>query len=214
MDTYDRQLVSLFFSPSQATPQQIAQRKPGRRLHLIALITSLWNLLPSIQYVVWALENVRDEDWMDVKDTFGYHLSTFTVMLEGILDAFIIAALQDHTPPTRNMSFTTTSFDDVELRRIQERMKSLKSERIPGQHVWADFWSIANFWKHYMPFLNRPSEFSVQHVRDVCIEFGDFSSGPVIIDLVIPIYNGACDIVTRMASVYHVNEVTVPPRIG
>ena len=214
MDKYDRQLIDLFFPRSHASPKQIAQRTPGRKLHLIAIITSLGNLRPSIQNVVWSLQNVTDENWMTVKDTFGHYLSTFTVMLEGILDAFIIAALPDDIASTRYMSFTTTSFDDLELRRIQERMKALKSENNAGQLVWADFWGIANFWKHYMPFIDRPSFFHRQAIRDVRVEFGDFSSGPVIHDLVIPIFNHACDIAKRMASLHQVIEVTVPDRIG
>ena len=95
------------------------------------------------------------------------------------------------------------------MKKLQDSMKAYKSSSRPEIGAFADFWALADFWKHYYPFLPLPEAFSKQRVRDfkVGLGLGEYS-GPVLHDLIIPVYNGAIGIAERFAAQ---PDISLPP---
>lgn len=63
----------------------------------------------------------------------------------------------------------------------------------------ATFWTISDFWKLYYPYLPRPSNFN--KVRDFSLNLGDgHLTGPILHDLIVPAFNGACEIARAIAA--------------
>lgn len=95
----------------------------------------------------------------------------------------------------KNTTFCRAYFHRPDLVTIQSQMKeyvSCSSNNLDSQKL-ADFWTIVNYWKHYYPFLPRPSDFTIQNVRDFKINIGEGNeTSPILKDLIIPIFNGAC----------------------
>ncbi len=167
-------------------------------LHLRLLNNALRFTYNSLMYVLYALRQWNDEEWPLVEDTVAQHLATGTMFLGGMLDGLVIAALPPHQPPTTSMSFERTAFQDAKLRELQLFAHELRSALHANQSVYADFWTLNNFWKHYFPFQPRPSVFERSgNVRDFCVALGGTErgccSGPVLRDLVVPTYNLAVD---------------------
>lgn len=101
----------------------------------------------------------------------------------------------------RCMNFRDTPLTDPVMRQIQEDMKAYKSSSRPGTGAFAEFWGLANFWKHYFPYMPSPSHFSRQRVMDFMVELGGGEkSGPVLYDLIIPVFNGAVQIAELFAA--------------
>lgn len=80
-------------------------------------------------------------------------------------------------------------------------MKAYKSSNRPGTGAYAEFWGLSNSWKHYFPYMPSPSHFSGQRVFDFMVELGGGEkSGPVLYNIVIPVFNGAVQIAERVAA--------------
>lgn len=183
--------------PPQARAVDLATQIPSKSLHLRSLDNALRFTYNSLMYVLYALGQWTNEEWSGVEDTVAQHLATGTMFLGGALDGLVIAALPPHQPPSTSMSFERTAFQDAKLRELQLSAHGLRSALHANQSVYADFWTLNNFWKHYFPFQPRPSVFERSgNVRDFCVALGaaeGCSSGPVLHDLVIPTYNLAVD---------------------
>ena len=131
---------------------------------------------------------------------------TQTMFLGGILDGMVILeAAMCGQEPTLSMSFECSTFNNVELRSIQEETKKLKSTEHDGQALYADFWTLSNFWKHYFPYQPRPSLFDGDGgVIDFKVALGNSCmSGPVLHDLLVPTFNNACRIMSLIAGMVH-----------
>lgn len=191
------------FAP-QACPSDLARHLPSPALHFRALNNALKCARNDIMYVRHALATVEDDQWPLVEDTVAASLSGATLRLGGALDGMVILENM-HVDPTldpkavSSMSFTRTKFKNVDLQTIQERMKELKSQE--GGAKYADFWTLADFWKHYFPYQPRPQESTGHGTRDFHINLGPNNSGPIMHDLIYPVFNGAVDIMHRLGSI-------------
>lgn len=197
-------------------PSEMAQQLPGKQLHVRALCNGLNNVRLSLSYVKNMLEN-RDTPWYLVQDTVARELTIASMFLGGILDGCIIVAnLTDSQGEKKQniqyWSFKNTPFHDKTLRQSQERINALRSHLKSDQAVTASFWSVVNFWKHYLPYQPLPSEFTRQGsvsstIHDFKLELGsDSQSGPVVHDLLIPAFNEACVITSTLLDLYSVPE--------
>lgn len=190
-------IVKLFVRErTQVNPVELAAALPGRRLHLKSIVTGLRYLRSDFQYVIHAVLYYGSGDYQAYDDdTVSRKLTSSTVLLEGLLDGLIICSLDEGSSPTPGMSFKRTAFDNQELQSIQEQVKDLKSYSESSASTYADFWTIADFWKHYLPCLPRPTEFERLGVYDFQVHLGSNLSGPLLHDLVVPTFNHACSIV-------------------
>jgi hypothetical protein len=194
-DNYSR-VFALYTQPwgSQARPVDLSGRLPGRRLHLKSIAFGLQRIRANLIYSIHALQYFfsGDKPAFD-HDTTSYMLSSSTILLQGLLDGLIICALEAGTLPDQAMSFQRTPFAEQRLLDIQNTIKSLQSSHKTNTTCYADFWTISNFWKHYLPCAPQPVQ--IDNIFDYEIELGSGKSGPLIHDLIIPTFNGACKIV-------------------
>jgi hypothetical protein len=149
--------------------------------------------------------------WDYVQDTVACELSKASMFLGGILDGCIIAECQ-------GSSFFDTHFKDAELRYIQEKVINLYSKEREDQEVYANLSTLINFWKNYLPYKPLPIEFDVGQKLTLCdlqiVLSGDGAlSGPIMHDILIPTFNAACNITTRMLILYNVDGSNSPKEI-
>jgi hypothetical protein len=235
--SYDADLFHVFFcEPPQVPPDVLAVRIPGHKMHLKALASGLRHVRSSIGYIVHMLNS--GEEWsMDVQDTVARELSSATMFLSGILDGLLLLELMksdtygDHTRVDfQHTRFSTSLLRDEQLGALSKRspsMPHIDDNTTHEQCFYVDFWSVANFWKHYFPYQPKPSWFDRQRVCDICIHFGGTGvsiidgkarrdcqknssmsrnhapsekSGPILRDLIIPVFNHACRIVHILAT--------------
>ena len=205
---YGESLLSVFFG-TQARPCDLASGIPSKSLHLRSLNNALKIVRLELSYVVHALEAFDDMNWCLVEDTIAGNLSGGVLRLEGVMDGLSI--LQSSCPPSADMSFTRTPFDNIRLREIQERVKGLRSAA-NDSGTYTDFWSLADFWKHHFPYQPRPSMYTRQNVRDFQINLGNgCKSGPVMHDIILPAFNGAVEIVHALTDTMLANLELVEP---
>ena len=191
---YDSKLLNMFFPP-QARPMDLARGIPGKLMHLRSLTNALRFARNGLMYTKQSL-SMDAHEWPFHEDTVSRELSASTLILEGLLDGLIIL---DNDDPAAGMSFTRTPFKQQRLQTIQSQMKDLRSADTQNSRVYADFWSLADFWKHYFPYQPRPSKFEHQGVIDFQINLGCGKSGPLLHDLVFPVFNGARQIILQKA---------------
>ena len=86
------------------------------------------------------------------------------------------------------------AFEHPRLCSIRDQVKNLKSVCESNSNSYADLWTIADFWKRYLPCEPLPKEFANRRI-DFQIELGLGKSGPILHDLIIPAFNYACDMV-------------------
>jgi len=199
-DPYNKILNFYFHDNIQAKPVQLSHHVPSRILHIRALCSGLFHVKRNLIYVLDALLRFDDIEWALYEDKVAHELTSGTILLAGILDGLIMCYLfNSPTLIQRSTSFCTTDFQRPDLRKIQQRIQDLKSFSNSARH--ANFWTISDFWKHYYPYLPRPSIFALQGVRDFAINIGDGNlTGPILFDLIVPVYNGACDIALAIAA--------------
>lgn len=180
----------------QAKPVDLAKALPGKKLHLKTIAAGLRDIKEDVYYSMHALQYFFSGDkHCYYQETVSKKLTSSTVLLEGLLDALVICALPDDTQPSHRMNFRVNdAFDNPRLRSIQDRLKNLKSFSETNNSSYADLWTIADFWKHYLPCLPLPKEFPNRQI-DFQIELGLGKSGPILHDLIIPAFNNACDMV-------------------
>ena len=191
-DEYLRSHVGYF---AQATAVEIARASlPGPLLHLRSLCNALSRSRARLQFARNSL-SLEDHDFVPIEDTVAGALSDGVVGLEGALDGFVMLDQPDQADLTRRMSFKVTQLTNQHMRAKQDELIALKSSEWPGQGTYVEFWAVADFWKHYMPYQPRPAIFGRQNVRDYQLTLGGNSkSGPIFTDLIIPVFNGAVEI--------------------
>lgn len=183
----------------QANPVDLAKALPGKVLHLKTIATGLRDIKADICYSMHALQYFfSGDEHCYYQETVSKKLTSSTVLLEGLLDALAICSLPEDTKPSRRMNFRVDdAFQNPRLRSIRDRVKNLKSFSDTDNSSYADMWTIADFWKHYLPCLPLPKEFPGRRI-DFQIELGLGKSGPILHDLIIPAFNDACDMVAIM----------------
>ena len=198
----------------QVNPVELSQHLPGQKLHLKSIATGLQYIRLDIMYAIHALTYYFSDDAPAYdQHTVARVLTSATVHLEGLLDGLVICSLPAGIPATRNMNFRTTQFSDLQLQMIQERVKGLKSFSKTNPTIYADFGTIAEFWKHYLPCLPLPKEFEERGL-DFQIDLGTGLSGPILRDLIIPVFNDACDIVEFMSHHLVIEDIGTIHRIS
>lgn len=205
----DARILSAFFGHLQARPKDLAQQILGPQLHFRSLANAMRHIRSGLEYVTDALWRWEDDEWPAVEDIVAQELSSSTMFLAGVLDGMVIleATLLGQSPSS-SMSFERTPFRDGALRDAQTAAKGLRSRAQKLQPVEVDFWTLANYWKHYFPYQRRPSHFERSGgVRDISVALGEgCNSGPVMRDLLVPVYNLACDMMQQLAGMPGVQE--------
>lgn len=200
-DPYNK-ILNFYFHDIHAKPVQLSLHIPSRILHIRALCSGLFRVKQNLIYVLDSLQRFEDSEWGIYEDKVAHELTAGTIILAGILDGLIMCYLF-HSPTLihRSTSFCTTAFQRPDLQKIQQSIKDLKSISNSASSRHANFWTISDFWKHYYPYLPRPSNFTLQRVRDFAVNIGDGNlTGPILFDLIVPAFNGACDIALAIAA--------------
>ena len=201
-DPYNK-ILNFYFDDTQAKPVQLSPHVPSRILHIRALCSGLFHVKKNLICVLDSLQRFDDSEWGLYEDKVAHELTAGTIILAGILDGLIMCYLfNSPTLIQRSTSFCTTAFQRPDLQKIQQSIQDLKSMSLVGSASrHANFWTISDFWKHYYPYLPRPSNFTVQRVRDFALNIGDgHLTGPILLDLIVPAFNGACDIALAIAA--------------
>jgi hypothetical protein len=206
LDSFDEKLLGAFFSLPQAKAQDLAQQIPSSKLHFRSLANAVLHVRRSYAYVLDALQRWDDLEWPMVEDTVARELSSGTMFLGGAMDGMIILeASLSGMQPTAAMSFERSIFNTPALKDIQDKAKALKSSAMPNQPLYADFWTLVNFWKHYFPYQPRPSLFVKSgDIRDIKVAIGSgCNSGPIFRDLLVPTFNLSCELLGKLAEMVH-----------
>ena len=188
---------------------------PGHKMHVRSINNAMRAIHVDLAYVKDALSRWEGGEWAMVVDSVSTKLSRATVMLQGQLDAMAMCA---NDRPGPNITFNKTVFEDDAMAHVQVRLKGLESRGTDGQRVWADFWTVANFWKHYIPYQPLPISFE-SGVVDFQAVIGrdergnEVKTGPLLRDLIFPTYDGARTLLGRLTQLYGVNEVDQPPAL-
>jgi hypothetical protein len=197
----------------QAAPLDLASHLPGRITHLRAIAFGLRSVRLDLRHVIRQLDYYESDDMNGYDaDTLCVSLTTATVMLEGLLDGLIFCELDPQIKPSRKMNFQKTKFGAIDLRSHQDRILELKSYSNSNRVTYADFWTIADFWKHYLPYQPRPVLFE-KGGCDIQVNLGDGVSGPIVKGLIVPVYNATCDIVENLSRRYGVEDLGTVERI-
>ena len=179
-------------------------------MHIRSLCNALNRSCTRLQYVRDALSGTPEE-FVQIQDEVADALSVSVIKLQGVMDGFIMLDQPDQTELTRAMSFQRTDLREQVLRDKQQELKSLQSSKWPGRGTYVDFWGIADFWKHYMPYQPPPSEFTQQNINDYELNLGGgSSSGPIFIDLVVPASYGAVEIARSFALQHRLDAIYWP----
>lgn len=186
-------ICSLYTLP-QARAVDLSHHLPGKRLHLKSIAFGLRRIRENLIFSIQSLTYYFSDDRAVFNhDTVSYLLTSSTILLQGLLDGMIICALEQDSIPDRAMSFQKTPFADQRLLAIQNTIKSLQSSHNNNTLCYADFWTVANFWKHYLPCTPQPVE--IDNILDFEVDLGSGKSGPLIHDLIAPTFNNGCKIV-------------------
>ena len=146
------------------------------QLHLKALIHSFNNVWYGLYWTKHSLmlytfpEAATSDTDTDYHETFAHELVTSVVLLQGLLDGLMI--LSEGAAP--DVNFHSRNFCDHKMRDIRKQMMMLKSvgdETRP--ELYADFWGITNFWKHYFPYTLLPTCRGSRSIHDVYVKLGD-----------------------------------------
>lgn len=139
---------------------------PSLEIHLLSIKKLLNSVDHYIKYIQDAIRRWDDDEWRHVEDIVSEYLLNSVMTLDGILDSMVILDVRrSGVKPVSSMSFKHTLFMNSTLRMMQSAYKNL----------YADFSSLAQFWKHYFPY---------RQTRDLRVN-GD----PVFEDVIVPVYN-------------------------
>lgn len=200
-DNNYKKILTNYFVYEQAKPSDLLLHNPSRKLHIRSLCSGLFYVRQHIEYVLQGLERWNDEEWCLYENRIAHELTVGTIILAGLLDGLIVCALSSSSVQSnRKTSFYNTNFHRPDLESLQSKIKNYKSSASANCERYADFWTIANYWKHYLPFQPRPSYFSIERVRDFKINIDEGQeTGPVLFDLIVPTFNDACKIAVEIA---------------
>lgn len=215
---YENCLLSSYFPPryvaersvdEQVTPCELATIGiHSRQLHLKALINSFDQVYDGLVWTKHLLVLYSFPFNDDMKpthhDEFAKYLTTSVILLEGLLDGLMIL---DKGRPSRNVTFQNSRFKTSPvLLLIQQQMLELKSVG-EGSEIYTDFWSIANFWKHYFPYMMLPTSKDARLIHDVYVPLSEvITSGPLMYDIFVPMYNCTRALLLEMCKHLKVNE--------
>jgi hypothetical protein len=237
---YERDLMRAFLVP-QVTSEALAERIPGQESHLRSLDAALQRAKCLLRFVTVSLQS--EDRWSPrSQETFGYHLSACSTMIAGALDGMMIVVSRDRgVEQMGKVTFRNTPFPHNDWCAEQDAIMELRSPAKPptesahlhgSQDMYVDFFSVMNFWKHYMPLPPPPKYFPEEKIFDFQLEFGGVgvtidngkvttsgrgrgteceTSGPIIHDLIIPTYNGACRLLHSLAQELGVEGIGCEP---
>ena len=166
-------------------PVELAAGIPTEQLHFKALVNSLIAARTGLVWVIHQLQMSSDPDFALTFNInqFAKDMTTSTILLEGLLDGLMIL---EQSTPSQSINFRNHKFPDGEMQLIQLRMLGLQSSSTTSAY-YANFWTVANFWKHYFPFQSLPTQKNTWRVCDIIVKFPDTTeSGPIIFDLIVP----------------------------
>ena len=146
-----------------------------------------------LAYILTALHNFESEWPYYDPDAAAHQLTVSTILLEGLLDGLIILGKDK---PSSSMSFYKTDLTNPDILSIQQHMRGLRSHH-PLSTTHADFWTIADFWKHYFPYMMLPTRVVSSTngnlmLADYIIMLGEgdnCKSGPIVNDIIVPMFN-------------------------
>ena len=215
---YENYIFRAYFPPCMVTELVVDEQVSpcelatvgihSRQLHLKALINSFDQVWEGM---VWAKHLLvlyaypfNDSIQPTHHDEFAKHLTTSVILLEGLLDGLMIL---DKTHPSRRITFQNSRFETSSVMRlIQIQMLGLKSVG-KGSELYTDFWSIANFWKHYFPYTLLPTSKGARVLHDVYVPLDEVvTTGPLMYDIFIPMYNCTQALLHEMSKKLAVNE--------
>ena len=149
--------------------------------------------------------------WEHAQNTLTRDMSSCIMHLRAALDALVL--VEHPGPPDARISFTRMSFDDPEMRALQDLIKGLRCEcprpgprpgTVPGETRYIDFMGLTDFWMVCPPTRLCERMFPNGH-RDIAIDLTlDFddrttSSGPLLRDLLVPAFDAAAELVRLVA---------------
>jgi len=232
-----KDVTDILTSHVQAKGEDLALCLPGKGLHVQAICCGLKDIRESLRYVKCCLDEFENmEKWKLEQVTVAREVTTAAMFLDGILDACVISELPETTVPRTNMSFYSTSFQDTELKRLQQDIRLLESngDNAAQTRIKIGLKAVVNFWKHYMPYQHFPTKFTKgrEHpIMDFMVEgkqcsneekdfdedqknYMRFFSGPIVHDLLIPAFDLACQIADRLIVLKSVDKKYRVPQIG
>jgi hypothetical protein len=206
MDYLQRYLYYPQAKPVNVATQMGVDGEPGKRLLFRSIQHGLKMTRLHLSYVQRQLVYYDEKPWnIDVQEFVSKYLMAGMFFLSAGLDGFVVL---DNDKPTANMSFQNTSLHDPTMKILQERINTAKSmERPETATMYADYWVIWNFFKHYNGHSWLPKKFGgrwdfvVPFRSDDGDEAGE--SGAIVSELVVPIYNEACELLQLFAAQLH-----------
>ena len=202
--------LSLLSTDYQVSPCNLAKVNiPSQQVHLKALINSfnhVWDgMFDTKHMLMLSMFPLSDET---NHEQFTSDLVSSVLRLQGLLDGLMILW---HGPDS-NITFYSRSFRDHKMDHIREQMLALKT--VPGTsnesthtELYADFWSIANLWKHYFPYTLLPKCKGTRLLHDVYVNLDETQeSGPLMYDIFVPMYNLTRQLLEHASLLYAVDE--------
>lgn len=168
------------------------------------------NLMLSLKSVRSSLMNIKHalQDPDTISDSHvARDLSATALTMAEILDGLLIADLNPSScpsspipsPSNSRLKFQYTPFEHAHLRAIQLVVNGMRSTQQPGAAIYANFWTVTEFWSHFVPHTPMAFRSEKETFFDFSLELGGgFQSGPVVHDILIPVFNSACKIAAFM----------------
>jgi hypothetical protein len=180
----------------------------SKDLHFRALTNSFRVVENKLSYTKYQLENFHS--YINFEQ-FADQLVSGIMQLEGLLDGLMIFS---HPTPSHGLTFKNAEFPDARMEELRQEMLYMISIGDTDSDTYTDFWSIANFWKHYYPFIMIPTKRKPYRCcDDVYVKLSHACySGPLMHDIFIPIFNTCRDLLDRAAKIHNFKE-SIPPKI-
>lgn len=192
----------------------------GKKLLCQSILNGLGFADFYIKYVRRQLESSRECPWDGpTSDYVAKHTMAGLMFLASALDGFVI--LDAAGEVSGSLSFKRTPLSDPAMMKIQESINGLQSTSIPTNKLYADFWTIWDFFKHYNAHSWFPSHFDRQDVYDFFVPFRisddeeKEQSGPVYHDLIVPTFDLAVQLASLFAEKWNVelpSTLVRPPK--
>ena len=155
----------------------------------------------------------------DTQDNVSKFLMTGLFFLASALDGFVIL---DNDRVDNTMSFVRTPLKNAEALTLQEEIRALRSTASTNATMYADFWTLWDFLKHYNAHSWMPKLFTARgdnpdNFYDIFVPFSNGvvveESGPLFRDLVVPCYNKAVRICVVYAKCLDVGPDQFPKEL-
>jgi len=209
---FDCKLLKTFLIPDVDTKKIVLKPVAKDILCINSLDAALRQVKNLFRYIVVSLGKGKDR-FTNYQKGVGFHLAAGCSMLAGVLDGM---AFLDHDDSCTaadniNVAFNSMTFSSPDAAEVQKRIQNLRSPRKASENqAHADFFKIAEFWNKFMPLLPVCHYFPERRLYDLRLELNDDGfenaesatcdfSGPIVHDLLIPTYDGACNILHILA---------------